>query len=425
MATPWKNRYAQRNQRMGRSIIRELLKFTQQPDIISFAGGLPAPELFPKEEAREAACRVISENGEKALQYGPTEGLLPLRRWLSERMVRYGIQAEADNVFITTGSQQALDLIGKLLINPGDQILVEEPTYLGALQAWNAYQAEYAGVPIDDNGLQTERLEEALRVGPKFMYILPNFQNPAGTTLSLDRRLELVRLANKYGIPIVEDDPYGALRFEGEHLPPLVALDADFQASAGLNGHGYMEGNVIYLGTFSKTLAPGLRLGWVVAPVEVIDRLVMAKQGTDLQTSTFDQMLAWEMLKTGFLDDHIKRIRNVYGERRNVMIAAMEQHFPAECSWTKPQGGLFLWARMPEWLDTEALLKEAVEAKVAFVPGFAFYTDPQKGRNTMRLNFSNAQPEQIEEGIRRLGRLLQAKVTERKKIIPARELVPA
>jgi 2-aminoadipate transaminase len=412
MATPWKSRYAQRNQRMSRSIIRELLKFTQQPDVISFAGGLPAPELFPREEAQEAACRVISEYGEKALQYGPTEGHMPLRRWISERMVRYGIQADADNVFVTTGSQQALDLIGKLLINPGDQVLVEEPTYMGALQAWNAYQAEYAPVPIDNDGLRTELLEGALRVGPKFMYVLPNFQNPGGTTLSLDRRLELVRLANKYGIPIVEDDPYGALRFEGEHLPPLVALDADFQASAGLNGHGFMEGNVIYLGTFSKTLAPGLRLGWVVAPVEVIDRLVMAKQGTDLQTSTFDQMLAWEMLKTGFLDEHIRTIRKVYGERRDVMIAALEKYFPDGCSWTKPEGGLFLWARIPEWLDTEPLLQEAVQAKVAFVPGFAFYTTPDRGRNTMRLNFSNAQPEQIEEGIRRLGLLLQAKVAE-------------
>ena len=425
MATPWKSRYAQRNQRMGRSIIRELLKFTQQPDIISFAGGLPAPELFPREEAREAACRVICEYGEKALQYGPTEGHLPLRRWISEHMVRYGIQAEADNVFITTGAQQALDLIGKLLINPGDQVLVEEPTYLGALQAWNAYQAEYAPVPIDDNGLRTDLLEGALRVGPKFMYVLPNFQNPGGTTLSLDRRLELVRLANKYGIPIVEDDPYGALRFEGEHLPPLVALDADFQAGAGLNGRGFMEGNVIYLGTFSKTIAPGLRLGWVVAPVEVVDRLVMAKQGTDLQTSTFDQMLAWEMLKTGFLDDHIRIIREVYGQRRDVMIAALEKYFPEGCSWTHPQGGLFLWARVPDWLDTEALLKEAVEAKVAFVPGFAFYADPLRGRNTMRLNFSNAQPEQIEEGIRRLGVLLQAKVAEHRRTVQMPELIPA
>lgn len=412
MATPWKSRYAQRSQRMGRSIIRELLKFTQQPDIISFAGGMPAPELFPREQLQEAACRVLSENGEKALQYGPTEGLMPLRRWISERMVRYGIQAEASNVFITTGAQQALDLIGKLLINPGDQILVEEPTYLGALQAWNAYQAEYAGVPCDDHGLRTDLLENALRVGPKFMYILPNFQNPGGTTLALERRLELVRLSNKYGIPIVEDDPYGALRFEGEHLPPLVALDADFQTSAGLNGHGYMEGNVIYLGTFSKTLSPGLRLGWVVAPIEVIDHMVMAKQGTDLQTSTFDQMLAWEVLKTGFLDDHIKLIRKVYGERRDVMLAALEKYFPPGSSWTHPEGGLFLWAKVPEGIDTEALLKEAVEAKVAFVPGFAFYSDPSQGHDTMRLNFSNAKPEMIEEGIRRLGQLLYTKVAE-------------
>ncbi len=412
MATPWKSRYALRNQRMGRSIIRELLKFTQQPDIISFAGGMPAPELFPREQLAAAAHRVLSEYGEKALQYGPTEGHLPLRRWISERMVRYGIQAESDNVFVTTGSQQALDLIGKLLINPGDQILVEEPTYLGALQAWNAYQAEYAGVPCDNHGLRTDLLENALRVGPKFMYVLPNFQNPSGTTLALERRLELVRLSNKYGIPIVEDDPYGALRFEGEHLPPLVALDADFQTSAGLNGHGYMEGNVIYLGTFSKTLSPGLRLGWVVAPIEVIDRLVMAKQGTDLQTSTFDQMLAWEALKTGFLDDHIKLIRQVYGERRDVMLAALEKYFPPGSSWTHPEGGLFLWAKVPDGIDTEALLKEAVEAKVAFVPGFAFYSDPKQGHDTMRLNFSNAKPEMIEEGIRRLGQLLYTKVAE-------------
>jgi len=425
MAAPWNSRYAQRNKRMGRSIIRELLKFAQQPDLISFAGGMPAPELFPKQQAQEAACRLLTEYGEKALQYGPTEGHMPLRRWISERMVRYGIQAEANNVFVTTGSQQALDLIGKLLINPGDQILVEEPTYLGALQAWNAYQAEYAGVPIDNNGLRTELLENALRVGPKFMYVLPNFQNPGGTTLSLDRRLELVRLSNKYGIPIVEDDPYGALRFEGEHLPPLVALDADFQADAGLNGHGYMEGNVIYLGTFSKTLAPGLRLGWVVAPVEVVDRLVMAKQGTDLQTSTFDQMLAWEMLKTGFLDEHIKLIRRVYKERRDIMLAAMEKYFPEGCSWTQPQGGLFLWASLPEWLDTEPLLQEAIQAKVAFVPGFAFYADPGRGRNSMRLNFSNALPEQIEEGMRRLGLLIQAKVAEHQRAHSVPDLAPA
>jgi 2-aminoadipate transaminase len=411
VTTPWKSRYAQRNQRMGRSIIRELLKLMQDPGIISFAGGMPAPEVLPIERTQEAACRVLSEHGVQALQYGPTEGFPPLRQFISDRMNRYGITAKSSNVFITTGSQQALDLIGKLLINPGDQILVEEPTYLGALQAWNAYQAEYVGVECDDNGLRTDLLESALRVGPKFMYILPNFQNPGGFTLSLERRFDLVRLSNRYGIPLIEDDPYGALRYEGEHLPPLVALDSDFQAESGQDGHGYMEGNVIYLGTLSKTLSPGLRLGWVCAPEEVIDRLVLAKQGTDLHSSNFDQMLAFEILRDGFMDEHILTIRKVYRERRNVMLDALTRYFPTECSWTRPEGGLFLWARVPEWIDTGELLHDAVTAKVAYVPGYAFYADSTRGRNAMRLNFSNAKPEFIEEGIQRLGVLLKKKIS--------------
>ena len=418
MATLWSNRYAQRTQRMGRSMIRELLKFTTRPDMISFAGGLPAPELFPAERCQEAACRVLSEHGASALQYGQTEGFLPLRQFICDRMSRYGIGADPTNVVITNGSQQALDLIGKLLVNPGDRILVEEPTYLGALQAWNAYQAEYVSVPIDDDGLRTEMLEPALRIGPKFMYVLPNFQNPGGTTLSESRRYELVRLSNKYGIPIVEDDPYGSLRFEGEHLQPLVALDVDYQKSAGLNGHGFLEGNVIYLGTFSKTLAPGLRLGWAVAPLDVVDQLVMAKQGADLHTSNFTQMLAYEVVKDGFIDEHIREIRTVYRQRRDVMLAALERCFPEGCSWTRPQGGLFLWARVPEWIDTLELLPEAVDHEVAYVPGSAFYAEPIRGRNTMRLNFSNARPEQIEEGIRRLGDLLKAKLAGRTVRVP-------
>ena len=261
-------------------------------------------------------------------------------------------------------------------------------------------------------GLCTDQLEPALRTGPKFMYVLPNFQNPGGTTLSLERRHDVVALSNNYGIPIVEDDPYGALRFEGEHLPPLVALDCSLQAKAGLNGHGYMEGNVIYLGTFSKTLAPGLRLGWVVAPVEVIDQLVMAKQGMDLHTSTFTQMLAYEVVKDGFLDEHIRSIRQVYRERRQVMLDALERYFPEGCTWTRPEGGLFLWARVPDWMDTADMLQEAVKFKVAYVPGFAFYSDPNRGRNTMRLNFSCEQPEKIEEGIRRLGKMLKQRVAD-------------
>jgi 2-aminoadipate transaminase len=412
MATLWKSRYAQRTQRMGRSIIRELLKFTMLPDVISFAGGLPAAELFPTERCQEAACRLLSQHGAVALQYGPSEGYLPLRQFICDHMCRYGIQAQPENVVITSGSQQALDAIGMLLINPGDRILVEEPTYMGALQAWNAYQAEYVAVEVDDQGLCTTRLEQALRAGPKFMYVLPNFQNPGGTTLGLSRRHELISLSNKYGIPIVEDDPYGALRFEGEHLPPLVALDAQAQSRVGLNGHGYMDGNVIYLGTFSKTLAPGLRLGWIVAPVEVVDQVVMAKQGMDLHTSSFTQMLAYEMVKDGFLEEHVQLIRQVYGERRQVMLDALERYFPEGCSWTRPEGGLFLWARVPEWIDTAELLDEAVKARVAYVPGFAFFSDPTHGHNTMRLNFSCEQPAQIEEGIRRLGNLLKAYMSE-------------
>lgn len=397
---------------MSRSIIRDLLKLTMQPDVISFAGGLPAPELFPLEQCREAASRLLETQGARALQYSPTEGYLPLRQFICDWMGRQGIQSEPDNVLITSGSQQALDLVGKLLINPGDRLLVEEPTYLGALQAWNAYAAEYVSVPIDDDGLRTDLLDDALAAGPKFMYCLPNFQNPAGTTLSMTRRQALIRLSNRSGIPIIEDDPYGVLRYEGEHLPPLVALDADYQTNDQDSRSGFSMGNVIYLGTFSKTLAPGLRLGWVLAPTGVIDRLVMAKQGADLHTSSFDQMLAYQMLGDGFLDKHIQLIRATYHERRDVMLAAMARYFPEECSWTRPAGGMFLWARTPAWIDTVDLIEEAVQYGVAYVPGSAFYFDSQRGRNTMRLNFSNAQPEQIEEGIKRLGELLKKQTTE-------------
>jgi 2-aminoadipate transaminase len=407
VSTIWESRYAQRNQRMGRSIIRELLKLGMQPDVISFAGGLPAPELFPLERCQEAACKLFAEHGEQAMQYGPTEGYLPLRQFICDQMARYGIAASPANVLITHGSQQALDVIGKLLVNPGDRVLVEEPTYLGALQAWNAYQADYVGVPTDDDGLCTDQLEAALRTGPKFMYILPNFQNPGGTTLPLVRRRRLLDLSLHYGIPVVEDDPYGALRFEGEHVAPLVSIDAEKRAARGLEAFGYMQGNVIYLGTFSKTLAPGLRLGWIVGPEEVIDQLVLAKQGMDLQTTSFTQLLTYEVVKDGFLDTHIRTLRGVYRERRDVMLQALSRYFPEGCTWTRPQGGLFLWARVHAWIDTGELLHKAVQYRVAYVPGCAFFPDPVMGRNTMRLNFSNAQPEQIDEGIRRLGYLLK------------------
>lgn len=415
MATPWNQRYAQRMQWMGSSVIRELLKLTEQPDVISFAGGLPAPELFPVDAFAEATRRVLATHGAQALQYSTTEGYLPLRELIVRHMRRYGIPAHPENVLITSGSQQALDLIGKIMINPGDLILTERPTYMGALQAWRAYQADFVTAPIDEDGMAVdEQLEKALCAGPKFMYVLPNFQNPGGVTLDLVRRRKLVEIADQYGIPIIEDDPYGQLRFEGEHLPPLLVLDAQRMNGAPIGDHanGYFEvGNVIYLSTFSKTLAPGLRLGWIVAPKEVIQRCVMAKQGMDLHTSSFVQMVAYEVARDGFLDEHVRKIREVYRRRRDLMLEMMCMHFPAQVQWTHPQGGLFLWVTLPRELDATKLLETAIKERVAFVPGVAFY--PQADvHNTFRLNFSNADEEMIEVGIRRLGSVLHAALSK-------------
>ncbi|HET9407637.1 MAG TPA: PLP-dependent aminotransferase family protein [Candidatus Sulfotelmatobacter sp.] len=401
MSTLWKSRYAQRTLGIKSSAIRELLKVTQRPEVISFAGGLPAPDVFPVTRFQEACRKVLVEHGPEALQYGATEGYEPLREMIAQNMARYGILAKPENVLITSGSQQALDLIGKLLINRGDRVLVEAPTYLGALQAFNVYGAQYVSVPVDDDGLQTEHLEQSLRSGPKFMYVLPNFQNPAGVTLSEGRRHQLILLADKYGIPIIEDDPYGQLRYEGEHIAPLVVLDRENLR----RDNGFTLGNVIYLSTFSKTLAPGIRLAWIVAPEDVITKLVQLKQGADLHTSTFSQFVAYEVAKDGFLDQHVKLIRQVYRERRDVMLHALKEYFPSEVTWTHPKGGLFLWVTMPVGTDCQALFRAALAENVAFVPGDSFYAESNgfEGGRHMRLNFSHSQPEQIREGVRRLS----------------------
>jgi 2-aminoadipate transaminase len=412
MGTPWSHRYAQRTRTIKSSAIRELLKLTQRPEVISFAGGLPAPEVFPVERFQDACQKVLAKNGATALQYSTTEGFLPLREMIAGNLQRYGILATPDNVMLTSGSQQALDLIAKLLINRGERILVEAPTYLGALQAFNVFGADYVCVPTDNDGLRTELLEEALRSGPKFMYILPNFQNPSGVTLSLQGREELVLLADKYGIPLIEDDPYGQLRYEGEHLPPLVLLDRENLR----RDNGYKLGNVIYLSTFSKTLAPGLRLGWIVAPEEVISKLVQLKQGADLHTSTFIQMVAYEVARDNFLDEHVKTIRRVYSERRDLMLSALEDQFPSEVTWTHPHGGLFLWVTMPEGTDCQVLLRDAVRENVAFVPGDCFYTEDKAGLRHMRLNFSNATPQQITEGVRRLAGVVKAHLAKHEQV---------
>jgi 2-aminoadipate transaminase len=405
METPWEHRYAQRTQRMTSSAIRELLKLTEDPEVISFAGGLPAPDVFPVEEFSNACEKVLKDLGALALQYGSTEGYAPLREMIARHTGRYGISVSPDNILITSGSQQALDLIGKVFINPGDRILVEEPTYLGALQAWNAYGAEYVTVPMDENGMVTEALDNALRSGVKFIYVLPNFQNPTGVTLSLQRRQELIEIADRYGVPIIEDDPYGQLRYEGENLPSIVTMDNEYRR----DGSNEYKGNVIYLSTFSKTLAPGLRLAWVIAPTSVIRKLVQAKQGADLHTATFNQIVAFEVAHGGFLDRHIWLIRRVYGERRNIMLDAMEELFPPGVQWTRPQGGLFLWGMLPKGMDTAEVFKIAVARKVAFVPGTPFYA-LGGGENTMRLNFSYSTPDQIQIGIERLGNVLKEMV---------------
>jgi 2-aminoadipate transaminase len=398
METLWETRYALRTRGVTSSIIREILKFTQQPEVISFAGGLPAAEYFPVERFQEACTRVLSEHAQQALQYSPTEGYLPLREMIAERLSRYNICVDVNNILITSGSQQALSLIGALMIDPGDHVLVEQPTYLGAIQAFTTYQASYIGVPADDDGIISERVPEMLRHGPKFMYILPNFQNPSGVTISAERREELIEISQRQGVPIVEDDPYGELRFEGEALKPLVVVDAEL---SGQNGECY-TGNVIYLSTFSKTLAPGLRIAWVVGAPSVVARLVQLKQGADLHTSTFNQMVIHEVARDGFLDEHIGTLRTVYRQRRDVMLDAMAEFMPEGVRWTHPQGGLFLWMSMPDEVDMHTLFDAAIERNVAFVPGYAFFTSDNPP-STGRLNFSNMDEELIVEGIRRLS----------------------
>jgi 2-aminoadipate transaminase len=399
MSIVWEQRFAHRVQRMKSSAIRELLKVTEQPEVISFAGGLPAAELFPVERVKAATCKVLEERGAQALQYGATEGYRPLREWIARRMSRGALRLDVENVLVTSGSQQALDLLGKIMIDPGDRIVVEAPTYMGALNAWNPYETAYVTVSMDEYGLRTDELDEAFQQGPKYIYVLPNFQNPTGVTLTAERRQALLGKARQYGVPVIEDDPYGELRFEGEELPSLLSLEGEQQAGA-------YQGNVIYLGTFSKTLAPGMRLGWVIAPTKVISKLVLAKQGADLHTASFSQVVAYELAKDGFLDEHVPEIRRVYRERRDAMLAAMEEHFPAGVDWTHPRGGLFLWVTLPEGINATELLRAAVERQVVFVPGEAFYSGNGM-HNTLRLNYSHDKPERIYEGIKRLGSVMQ------------------
>lgn len=383
------------------SPVREILALTDRPGVISFAGGLPAPELFPVREIEAACQRVLETNGARALQYGTTEGEVGLRTWLAETMTRPDLQVEPDNVLITNGSQQALDLIGKLFVDTDSCVMTEAPTYLGALQAWNVYEACYVTIPQDEYGMVVDEIPRRLAEGyrPRLVYVLPNFHNPAGTTMPLERRVRLAEIAREHDLILVEDDPYGELRFEGEEITHLYRLAPE---------------RTIYLNTFSKILAPGFRLGSVTAPKEIIRKFVQAKQGSDLNTAVFSQLVVADVCASGVIPRHVGTIRRVYRERRDAMLAAMGEHWPEGCSWTRPHGGLFLWARVPAPLDTAEMLPRVVERKVAYVPGLAFYPGEKGGHDAMRLNFSYAGIPLISEGIRRLGEAFKAELAGRR-----------
>ncbi|HVF89973.1 MAG TPA: PLP-dependent aminotransferase family protein [Blastocatellia bacterium] len=390
-------RLARRMSRMGASAVREILKVTERPDIISFAGGLPAPELFPVKAIAEAHETVFSSQGSAALQYSTTEGWKPLREWIGRRMQSRGINADSDNVLITSGSQQGIDLVARIFLEAGDVVVVENPCYLAALQAFSAYEATMIGVGSDEAGMRVDQVERVLmESAPKLIYVVSDFSNPKGTSLSLDRRARLVELSRRYNVPILEDDPYSELRYRGQPSPSLASLDED--------------GLVIYLSTFSKTLSPGMRIGWVAASSELIYALVIAKQATDLHTSTIEQRAASTLLETFDYDGHISELNRVYGSRCFSMLEALESHFPKGMRWTQPEGGLFLWVELPEGVRADALLEVALRRKVAFVPGAPFFVNAPR-RDFIRLNFSNQSTEMIEEGIERLGRAIREQVS--------------
>lgn len=387
-------KFAKRMDNIKASEIRELLKLTQQPEIISFAGGMPAPESFPVQEFRAVSKKVLDTQAEQALQYGPTEGYPNLRKEITVRMKRVKVNASSDDILITSGSQQGLDFCAKTLINPGDVIVCESPTYLGAINAFKAYEPKFIEAPTDENGMNMAELEKILSENDvKFIYAIPDFQNPSGNTWNLERRKKLVELANKFKTIIVEDNPYGELRFEGESHPAIKHFDT--------------EDRVIFLGTFSKILCPGLRLGWVLAGKEILNKFIMVKQGADLQSSTISQIQTAVFLENYDVDAHIQKIIEIYRKRRDAMINAMKKYFPKEVKFTEPNGGLFTWIILPEHINARDLAVKALEKKVAYVPGGSFY--PNGGNeNTARLNYSNMNEEKIEIGIQRLAECIKS-----------------
>jgi 2-aminoadipate transaminase len=383
----WK--LARRAARMNPSVIREILKVTEQPGIVSLAGGLPSPETFPIDAMREATARVLRDTPQQALQYAASEGFPPLREWVAAHLGAQGMDVDASQVLITNGSQQGLDLVGKVLIDPGSRVAVESPTYLGALQAFNPFEPDYVEIHCDDHGPLPDALQPARDA--RFMYVQPNFQNPSGRSVPAARRQALVNAARALDLPLVEDNPYGDLWFDAAPPPPMAA--------------SWQEGTV-YLGSFSKVLAPGLRLGYLVAPPLLAPKLLQAKQAADLHTSSFNQRVVHEVIRDGYLDRHVPTVRALYRAQRDAMAAALQAHLPEGCRWSVPQGGMFFWIELPPQMDAMALLPKAIVRGMAYVPGAPFYAG-QVRANTLRLSFVTVTPEQIDQGVRALSEVLK------------------
>jgi 2-aminoadipate transaminase len=383
--------FSSRAKAIQSSAIREILKVTERPEVISFAGGLPAPETFPVKETLAAMERVLTTSGREALQYSTTEGFAPLREWIAKRNSTPDAPVHPDQVLMVSGSQQGLDLLAKVLIDPGDRVLVETPTYLGALQAFSLFEPKYVSIPSDDDGVIPEAMGESLR-GAKFLYCLPNFQNPTGRLLAEERRYQLAQKARELDLLILEDDPYGELSYAGDTPPSIRSLAPE---------------RTVYMGSFSKVLAPGIRLGYVIAPEALRAKLVQAKQATDLHTSTLSQMAAYEVVKDGFLDLHIPTIRKLYSDQCQAMLSALSRQMPEGVRWNAPKGGMFLWAELPKGMDATALLTKAVENNVAFVPGMPFFAE-NPSIESLRLAFVTVPPPRIEEGVKRLAELIRA-----------------
>lgn len=401
-STEWAEHFAETTRQNRGNAIRDLLFVIDSRETISFAGGLPAPEVFAVEDCAVAADEILARDGRVALQYGPTEGHRALRELIAATWRARGVPAQVENVLITSGAQQGLDLVGRIFLEPGDGVLVESPTYVGALTAWFGSQPHYVAAPMDSEGLIVDQIDDLVRASGqiKFAYTVVNFQNPTGVTLSRARRERLIEKLHALDAALLEDDPYRALRYSGQDIPGLLELEGQM-----LGSDWNARGRVIHLGTYSKTLMPGLRVGYTIAPAPVIRAMVIAKQGFDLHTSTLNQMIVTGLLEGRTIERNLPNLIALYRHRRDTMLTALDEHFKGRATWTHPDGGLFLWMTLPEGVDTEALLPKALERGVAYVPGAGFFAG-EKPLNTLRLNFSNMPPERIVDGIRRLSEIL-------------------